>query len=77
MQQAAGEVTSSPPGIACGSTCSASYVQNTSVELTAVPGSGSTFDGWSGEGCSGTATCVVPMSMARSVKATFSRQTLP
>jgi hypothetical protein len=73
MQQADGKVTSSPAGIDCGSTCSASYVQNTSVTLTAAPASGSRFDGWSGEGCTGTATCVVPMSQARSVKATFTR----
>jgi hypothetical protein len=68
-----GPVTSSPAGIACGSTCSASYVLNTSVTLTAAPNSGSVFAGWSGA-CSGTAsTCVVPMNDAKNVTATFNR----
>jgi hypothetical protein len=67
-----GKVTSSPGGIDCGSTCTASYAENTAVTLTAVPDSGSRFDGWTGEGCTGTGTCVVPMSQARSVKASFS-----
>lgn len=71
MRPAGGKVTSSPAGIDCGTTCSASYVENTSVTLTAVADSSSRFDGWTGEGCTGTATCVLPMSQARSVKATF------
>jgi uncharacterized repeat protein (TIGR01451 family) len=32
---------------------------------------GSTFSGWSGEGCTGTASCVLTMDAARSVTATF------
>ena len=50
-----GTVTSSPAGITCGSTCSALFASGTSVTLTATADSGSTFAGWSGEGCSGTA----------------------
>src|SRR5205085_989299 len=42
----------------------------TSVTLTAAA-SGSTFTGWSGEGCSGTSTCTVRLRQARSVTATF------
>jgi hypothetical protein len=64
-----GTVTSSPAGISCGSTCSASFSQGTSVALSATAASGSTFAGWSGEGCSG--TCTVSMTQARSVTATF------
>jgi hypothetical protein len=71
MRPAGGKVTSSPAGIDCGATCSASYVENTSVTLTAVADPGSRFDGWTGEGCTGTGTCTVPMSQARSVKAAF------
>ena len=76
MRPAGGKVTSSPAGIDCGTACSGSFVQGTSVTLTATAESGSRFDGWTGEGCSGTGTCVVPMSMARSVKASFTR-TIP
>jgi len=66
-----GTVTSSPAGINCGATCSASYSNGTSVTLTAAAASGSTFAGWSGA-CSGTAaTCSVSMTQARSVTATF------
>jgi hypothetical protein len=66
-----GGVTSSPAGIDCGATCSAQYLDGTSVTLTATAAAGSTFTGWSGEGCSGTGTCVVSMSQARNVTATF------
>jgi Divergent InlB B-repeat domain len=74
MRHASGHVTSAPSGIDCmGGTsgCNATYSDGTSVTLTAVPDAGSTFDGWTGEGCSGTSTCVVPMSQARSVTASF------
>lgn len=66
-----GTVTSSPSGISCGSTCTYTYVPDTSVTLTATPNATSTFTGWSGGGCSGTGTCVVSMSDATSVTATF------
>ena len=67
-----GTVTSSPVGINCGSDCSESYDQGTSVTLTATPASGSTFGDWSGSGCSGTGTCVVIMNTAIVVTAAFS-----
>jgi hypothetical protein len=66
-----GTVTSSPAGISCGSTCSHSYPSGTQVTLTAKAAVGSTFAGWSGSGCSGTGTCKVKMSAAKSVTATF------
>jgi len=47
------------------------YDNNTSVTLTARPSTGSTFAGWSGEGCSGTGTCTVIMNSNKSVTATF------
>jgi hypothetical protein len=65
-----GTVTSSLSGINCGKTCSASYQPGTSVTLYATPGSGFTFMGWSGA-CSGNDSCVVSMSAAQTVNATF------
>ncbi len=66
-----GTVTSSPTGINCGATCSASFTQGTTISLNAAPASGSVFAGWSGGGCSGTGTCTVTMNAAQSVTATF------
>jgi len=65
-----GTITSSPAGISCGSTCSASFANGANVTLIATPASGSTFAGWSGS-CSGTGTCAVSMTAARAVTATF------
>ncbi|WP_237155056.1 InlB B-repeat-containing protein [Oryzibacter oryziterrae] len=70
-----GTVNSAPSGISCGATCSASYSSGTSVTLTATALSGSTFSGWSGA-CSGTSTCVVSMTAAKSVSAAFTRTNL-
>lgn len=68
-----GTVTSSPPGINCGSTCSQAYVSGTEVTLTASPDSGSVFAGWSGA-CGGTVpSCTVTMSAERKVTAQFNR----
>jgi hypothetical protein len=65
-----GTVTSSPAGISCGTTCSASFASGTVVNLTAAAGTGSTFAGWSGA-CTGTSTCAVTMTAAKAVTATF------
>ncbi len=69
-----GTVTSSPAGISCGSTCSASFADGASVTLTATPASGSHLTGWSGGGCSGTSTCQVTLSAATTVTATFTKK---
>jgi hypothetical protein len=66
-----GTITSSPAGIDCGSTCSASYAEGTSVTLTATAGVDSTFTGWSGA-CSGTGQCQVKMNANVTVFANFS-----
>jgi secreted trypsin-like serine protease len=71
-----GTVTSSPSGIACGSTCAAAFTSGTSVTLSAAPASGSTFAGWSGA-CSGTGACTVTMDQARTVTAAFGVQLAP
>ena len=67
----AGTVTSNPPGIDCGQTCSHAFYFYNDVVLTASAASGSSFAGWSGAGCSGTGTCSVTMSSDQSVTATF------
>ena len=58
-------------GTAVSGACSGTYPQGTPVTLTAAAASGHTFEGWSGN-CSGTGTCVLTMSAARAVSATFS-----
>ncbi|MDH5784448.1 MAG: hypothetical protein OEZ16_02435 [Chromatiales bacterium] len=66
-----GRVSSDIVGIDCGLDCNEVYEENTSVTLTATPDAGALFSGWSGGGCSGTATCTVPMSANTTVTATF------
>jgi hypothetical protein len=66
-----GTVTSTPPGIACGSDCTEIYDLVTGVTLTAVPEGNAVFAGWSGA-CTGTSTnCTLTMDRSRSVTATF------
>ena len=66
-----GTVTSNPPGIDCGATCSASYVIGTVVTLTATPDLVSIFNGWSGCDTVAGTTCTVTMNAARTVTASF------
>ena len=67
-----GSVSSNPGGITCPDGCSANFNSGSQVTLTETPGTGSNFSGWSGGGCTGTGTtCVVTMSAAETVTATF------
>jgi hypothetical protein len=69
-----GQVTSSPSGINCSASsnqCAAPFAVGTQVTLIASASAGSAFAGWSGSGCGGTSPCVVTMSAAQSVTATF------
>lgn len=66
-----GTVVSSPPGVYCGASCAASFPEGSTVTLTAVPGPGGTFAGWSSGSCTGVGPCVIELSGATSVSATF------
>ena len=69
-----GNVTSSPVGIACGDDgnyCFQGFTRNVFVTLTATPGAGNQFLGWSGT-CHGKApTCRFKMTSNRVVTARF------
>ena len=65
-----GTVTSTPAGISCKPTCSASFAAGTSVKLTTAAATGSYFSGWSGA-CKGTSACTVVMNSNLSATATF------
>lgn len=67
-----GAITSSPPGIDCGETCTANFDADAVVTLTATPTTGTTFMGWSGGGCSGTATCSATPGELATINAMFS-----
>jgi hypothetical protein len=66
-----GSVHDTQFNINCPTQCSAAYDQGSEVELVASPGSGSTFAGWTGAGCSGTQSCIVTMNADKDVTATF------
>ena len=62
-------------GIDCGADCVEIYKSGASVTLSATPGPGFTFTGWSGD-CTGLGTCSVTMSQARTVTANFAPDSL-
>jgi uncharacterized repeat protein (TIGR01451 family) len=70
-----GTVTSSPAGITCGASCSGQFASGTPMTLSATPAVGSNFTGWSGAGCAGAGVCTFVLNGAKTVTATFTRQT--
>jgi hypothetical protein len=72
MGSGAGTITSLPSGITCGATCAAELADGMTVTLVPAADKGSGFTGWGGD-CSGTDACVVTMSQARTVTATFAK----
>jgi hypothetical protein len=68
----AGRVSSTPAGIVCGTTCTASYKDGTQVTLTETAKPGSYFAHWSGN-CNGivAATCELAMSADHTAIAVF------
>lgn len=71
---AGGSVAVSTGALSGSNPFTATYTAGTQVIITATPGTGYAFAGWSGDGsCSGTSsTCTVTMSANRSVTASFS-----
>jgi hypothetical protein len=65
-----GRIVAAPAGIDCGSDCTESYASGTSVTLSPTANPGYTFSGWSGA-CTGSLSCTVSMTQARSVSALF------
>lgn len=74
-----GRVTSAPVGIDCPGDCSERYAEGTQVTLTAAPNAGSEFSGFSGGGCSGSATtCQITLAnKPAKVQATFTVRPAP
>ena len=56
-----GSVASTPGGINCGSTCSASFSPGTQVVLAATAAHNSSFAGWGGD-CNGSGACRLTLS---------------
>jgi hypothetical protein len=65
-----GTVTSTPAGINCGPTCTASFDTGSNVTLSAAPAGGFAFTGWSGA-CTGLGPCVVAMNGPKTATANF------
>ncbi len=65
-----GVVSSSPAGVECGTTCSASFSSSTSITLTATADANSSFVSWDGA-CSGSGPCTVSMLSDKRVTAIF------
>jgi ABC-type phosphate transport system substrate-binding protein len=73
-----GTVSSSPAGINCGSECQASFAQGTEVKLSGTPNAGSKAATWTGcDSVNGSNECVVTMSTAKNVEATFALEVAP
>lgn len=68
-----GSTLSDPAGINnCSNiTCTAIFDINTVVTMTASPNPACSFDGWSGEGCSGTGTCMLTIDGDKEISATY------
>jgi len=65
-----GTVTSSPPGINCGSVCNAQFPLGTQVTLTASTNPNAYLVSWSGD-CNGSGSCVVTMNAGEQVTGTI------
>jgi hypothetical protein len=66
-----GTVTSTPPGIDCGTDCSEVYNVGKIITFSAIPDMGSQFNGWSEERCSGNGQCILTMSANTTITANF------
>ncbi|MBD0291209.1 MAG: hypothetical protein ICV74_08140 [Thermoleophilia bacterium] len=66
-----GTVTSRPGGIACGTACQAGFAEGETVELTATPAPGESFQGWNGCEPADASTCTVEIWDLECVVARF------
>ena len=66
-----GSITSVPGDIDCGASCTSSFSYGTQVTLSAVSNADSLFDHWSGDCAGNTSTCVITLTAARDVQASF------
>lgn len=69
-QAGSGTGTVTGEGIDCGADCSEAYFENSEISLTATPAADALFVGWGGA-CSGSENCIVRMTEAQNVTATF------
>ena len=72
-----GNVTSSPPGIDCGATCTANFASGTSITLFASPTTGR-FANWTGGPCAGSTnpSCTFTPGVNTTATASFANQPL-
>src|ERR1035441_662492 len=67
-----GTIASTPAGINCAPTCTASFASGTQITLNGTAAAGSSLAGWTGGGCSGSnPTCTLTLSASQQVTATF------
>lgn len=71
-----GTVTSDPPGIDCGTTCSADFDYGVTVTLTAVPALSNAFGGFGGGLCEGLKPCQVVVTAAADIAVTWNPNSL-
>ena len=74
QKSGSGTISSSPAGIACGSTCTTGVEDARQFTLTASPAPGYAFRGWSGCDSVSGSLCAVTMSSDKTVSASFVAQ---
>ncbi len=68
-KRGSGDGIISGEGINCGADCDKWYDEGTPITLTANPGQGSVFVGWSGDDCSGVGECTITLNADKTLTA--------